>query len=47
VMPWNLATEITEQLAAISEWGGQFVVAIPSVRILDGPGDSPTRGAPR
>jgi hypothetical protein len=47
VMPWNLATEITEQLAAIREWGGRFVVAIPSVRVLDSFGDSPILDAPR
>jgi SAM-dependent methyltransferase len=34
ILPWNIAPEVTRQLAQISEWGGQFAVAIPSVRIL-------------
>jgi SAM-dependent methyltransferase len=35
ILPWNLAAEITEQMAHILEWGGRFVVPIPRVRILD------------
>ncbi len=35
ILPWNLEAEITSQMAAISEWGGRFVVAIPEIRILD------------
>jgi hypothetical protein len=35
ILPWNLAKEITEQCAFIREWGGKFVVPIPSVRVLD------------
>jgi len=34
ILPWNLRTEIIEQLAYISEWGGQFVVAVPELKIL-------------
>jgi len=34
ILPWNIAAEITEQMAHIREWGGQFVVPIPSVRVL-------------
>ncbi|HVL98442.1 MAG TPA: class I SAM-dependent methyltransferase [Egibacteraceae bacterium] len=34
VLPWNLVDEITEQMAEIREWGGRFVVAIPSTRVL-------------
>jgi 2-polyprenyl-3-methyl-5-hydroxy-6-metoxy-1,4-benzoquinol methylase len=34
ILPWRLADEITEQLAAVREWKGQFVVPIPEVRIL-------------
>jgi SAM-dependent methyltransferase len=33
ILPWNLKTEITTQLAYISEWGGRFVVPIPSLQI--------------
>ncbi len=32
ILPWNLESEIVEQMAHIREWGGQFVVAIPEVR---------------
>jgi hypothetical protein len=35
ILPWNLASEITAQMAGIRGWGGRFVVPIPSVRILD------------
>lgn len=34
ILPWNLRAEITEQLAFIREWGGRFVVPIPSLEIL-------------
>ena len=29
ILPWNLESEIREQLAFIREWGGRFVTAIP------------------
>ncbi|RYF53170.1 MAG: methyltransferase domain-containing protein, partial [Cytophagaceae bacterium] len=34
ILPWNLRDEITKQLSYISEWGGQFVVPIPEVKVL-------------
>ncbi len=34
ILPWNLQEEITHQLAYIKEWGGQFVIPIPNVKIL-------------
>ncbi len=34
ILPWNLKDEITGQMAYIREWGGQFVVPIPEVRVL-------------
>ena len=34
IFPWNLKTEITEQLSYIREWGGKFVIAIPSLEIF-------------
>ena len=34
ILPWNLEAEVTQQLAAIKQWGGRFVVAIPEVRVL-------------
>lgn len=33
ILPWNLKAEIMQQLAFVREWGGQFVVAIPSVKV--------------
>lgn len=34
ILPWNLRDEITKQLSYISDWGGQFVVPIPEVKVL-------------
>ncbi|MGZ5154110.1 MAG: methyltransferase domain-containing protein [Burkholderiales bacterium] len=34
VLPWNLKDEIVGQMAHIREWGGQFVVPIPEVRVI-------------
>ena len=34
ILPWNLTDEISQQMAMIREWGGQFVVPIPKVRVL-------------
>jgi C-methyltransferase C-terminal domain len=31
LLPWNLKAEIMRQLAAISAWGGRFVIAVPTV----------------
>lgn len=33
ILPWNLKDEIIAQLSYIREWGGQFVVPIPEVRV--------------
>ncbi len=33
ILPWNLKDEIMEQMAHIREWGGQFVVPIPEVKV--------------
>jgi len=33
ILPWNFKDEIMEQLAYVREWGGQFVVPIPEVRV--------------
>jgi SAM-dependent methyltransferase len=30
-LPWNLETELTEQLSYISEWGGQLVFPLPTL----------------
>ena len=34
ILPWNLKTEITQQLAYIQDWGGKFVVPIPALQII-------------
>jgi SAM-dependent methyltransferase len=33
ILPWNLKDEIEKQLQGIREWGGRFVVPIPSVQV--------------
>jgi 2-polyprenyl-3-methyl-5-hydroxy-6-metoxy-1,4-benzoquinol methylase len=35
ILPWNLKDEIMKQMAHIREWGGQFVVPIPSTQVLE------------
>jgi len=35
ILPWNLEKEIRAQLAYIRDWGGKFVMAVPSLRIQD------------
>ena len=34
IFPWNLKTEIAEQLAYTKEWGAKFVVAIPELIVF-------------
>ncbi|MFM9864337.1 MAG: methyltransferase domain-containing protein [Micropepsaceae bacterium] len=34
ILPWNLKAEIMTSMAAIREWGGKFVVAIPELTVL-------------
>ena len=34
ILPWNLKDEIMAQMAAIREWGGRFVVPVPTLQIL-------------
>lgn len=33
ILPWNLADEIRAHHAAIADWGGRFVTAVPEIRI--------------
>ena len=33
ILPWNLKEEVMKQNAYIREWGGQFVVPIPTVKV--------------
>lgn len=34
VLPWNIKDEVMAQMAHIREWGGQFVIPIPTVEIV-------------
>ena len=34
ILPWNIRDEVMQQMSYIREWGGQFVVPIPEVKIL-------------
>ena len=34
VLPWNIKDEIIAQMSHIREWGGQFVLPIPEVRVV-------------
>jgi SAM-dependent methyltransferase len=34
ILPWNIAPEVMAQQAAIAEWGGRFVTAIPTTKVL-------------
>ena len=35
VLPWNLLDEVSTQLQGIQAWGGRFVVAVPTLRVLE------------
>ena len=35
ILPWNLRTEIIEQMNFIRKWGGQFVVPIPKLQVIN------------
>ena len=34
IMPWNLRSEISAQLAYVRDWGGQLVVALPALEVF-------------
>lgn len=34
IFPWNIRDEVTEQLAYIREWGGQFATLVPELEII-------------
>jgi hypothetical protein len=34
LLPWNLKEEIVEQMSAVHEWGGRFVVPIPELAVF-------------
>ena len=33
ILPWNLREEVIDQLSYIHDWAGQFVTAVPSLKI--------------
>jgi hypothetical protein len=35
ILPWNLREEIAAQMAHVGNWGGRFVVPIPTVEVFD------------
>jgi hypothetical protein len=35
IMPWNLRKEISAQLHYVREWGGELVVALPHLEVVD------------
>jgi SAM-dependent methyltransferase len=34
ILAWNLRDEIIHQLARVREWGGRFVIAVPSIEVI-------------
>jgi 2-polyprenyl-3-methyl-5-hydroxy-6-metoxy-1,4-benzoquinol methylase len=34
VLPWNLRTELTEQLSYVGDWGGRLVFPIPALEVV-------------
>lgn len=34
ILPWNIADEVKKDLSYIREWGGQFVTAVPELRVF-------------
>jgi len=34
ILPWNIATEVVEQHAYVTTYGGKFITAIPSLKVL-------------
>jgi hypothetical protein len=34
ILPWNLRDEIMDQLAAVRDWNGRFVVPIPALEVI-------------
>ncbi|ATE64037.1 class I SAM-dependent methyltransferase [Rhizorhabdus dicambivorans] len=35
ILPWNLKDEIIGQMATIRDWGGKFVIAVPTIEVID------------
>jgi hypothetical protein len=39
ILPWNLKTEIVQQMRHIGDWGGKFIIPIPEVAVIEPEGD--------
>jgi hypothetical protein len=35
ILPWNIKTEVMQQLDSVRTWGGQFVTAVPSLEVVE------------
>jgi hypothetical protein len=35
ILPWNLKDEVIEEMKEVSSWGGKFLIAIPTAKIID------------
>jgi hypothetical protein len=35
ILPWNIKDEVIQQMGYIRQWGGRFVIPIPSLQVLD------------
>lgn len=33
ILPWNIKTEVMEQLAYVRDWGAEFVTAVPRLHV--------------
>ena len=34
ILPWNIADEVIQQQQQVRSWGGQFVIAVPELKVL-------------
>jgi SAM-dependent methyltransferase len=34
ILPWNIAEEVVQQQQQVLSWGGQFVIAVPELKVL-------------
>jgi hypothetical protein len=35
ILPWNIADEVTNDHSYVGQWGGKFLVAVPSIRFIE------------
>ncbi len=35
ILPWNLTTEVMEQMNGVRRWGGRFAIAIPRISLIE------------